>query len=50
MFDKGERAFVTAPTGAWGPGCRSLEGVAKCKADIGEFLKLKVATPKKVAV
>jgi hypothetical protein len=36
----GKRVFATAPTGVWGPGCRTLEGYEEVPADIGEFLKL----------
>jgi adenosyl cobinamide kinase/adenosyl cobinamide phosphate guanylyltransferase len=34
-----ERIFVTSPKGAWGPGCRSLEGRQELPADIGELIK-----------
>jgi hypothetical protein len=45
-FQKGERIFVTGPRGAWGPGCRSLEGSQVLKADIGELLKAFAAQAK----
>lgn len=37
---KGERVFVTGPEGAWGPGCRSIEGTQVVPADIGKLIKL----------
>jgi hypothetical protein len=45
-FKKGERIFVTGPRGAWGPGCRSLEGAQVLPADIGELLKAFAAQAK----
>jgi AAA domain len=33
------RTFITSPDGAWGPGCRSLNGYDKLPAHIGEFIK-----------
>jgi AAA domain len=41
MFMKRDkRMFGTSPTGAWGKGCRTLEGYVEVAADIGEFLRL----------
>lgn len=40
---KGERIFVTNSQGAWGPGCRSLEGSETLPADIGKLLKAMAA-------
>lgn len=39
-FRGGRRVFVTGPTGAWGPGCRSTADVKEIPADVGELLKL----------
>jgi hypothetical protein len=36
---KGERIFVTSPSGVWGPGCRSLDGVETMPASIEGFIK-----------
>lgn len=38
-YIKGERIFVTNPQGAWGPGCRSLEGSEKLPADVSVLIK-----------
>jgi hypothetical protein len=34
-----ERLFVTTPRGAWGPGCRNLEGAESRPADVGDLFK-----------
>jgi len=34
------RIFVTGPEGAWGPGCRSMEGTVTLDADVAELIKL----------
>ena|SRR5260370_10828470 len=41
----GERVFVTSPTGVFGIGCRNLQGVESCKADVGELLARMRAPP-----
>jgi hypothetical protein len=33
-YKKGERTLVTGPTGAWGPGCRSLNETRTISADV----------------
>ena len=36
----GNRFFVTASEGVWGPGCRNLPGVATCEADVSKLWAL----------
>lgn len=45
--NKGKRVFVTGPTGAWGPGCRSIGETVEIPADIGDLIKLFSTTNEK---
>ena len=40
VIQQNKRVFTTGPLGAWGPGCRSMEGAVQIDADIGELMKL----------
>ncbi len=44
---KGERFFVTASDGVFGPGCRSLDGVQTCEANVGTLWAMMQGPAKK---
>lgn len=43
----GKRIFVTSTDGVYGPGCRNLEGVESCEADISKLWAMMRETDKK---